>query len=166
MWPVVVDFGPVAPGSTQTETLNVVNEGTVSVEVSDLSFDNGVFATTDSLPVRVGPGETVDVSVSFVPEDESEQTGNVVVGLTTGLSIDPVELRGNACSTASGDLYDQDADGYSWCDNIDCDDNDLGVHPGAGEGCNDIDDNCDGIVDEGTECFDDDGEGLCEVEGD
>jgi CotH kinase protein/Putative metal-binding motif len=43
---------------------------------------------------------------------------------------------------------DADGDGYRWCE--DCRDNDKSVHPGAPEICgNQVDDNCNGIVDEG-----------------
>lgn len=42
---------------------------------------------------------------------------------------------------------DGDGDGTSDCN--DCDDSDAGVHPGASELCNSIDDNCNGQVDEG-----------------
>jgi len=165
LWPGVIDFGPVDPGTTALEIVKVANEGTVSVNISEVSFDNSVFLTTESLPVRVAPGETTDLSLSFVPEDSEEQTGSAVLALSSGSSLAPVELRGNACSTASGDLYDQDSDGYSVC-GADCDDSDPGVRPGAHEVCNGIDDDCDGIVDEGTDCYDDDGDGQTENEGD
>ena len=35
---------------------------------------------------------------------------------------------------------------------MDCDDGDGSIRPGAEELCNDVDDNCDGVVDEGCEC--------------
>jgi hypothetical protein len=48
-----------------------------------------------------------------------------------------------ACKDADGDTYGVD------CKNgNDCDDRDAGVHPGAAEVCNNIDDNCNDIVDE------------------
>jgi len=48
---------------------------------------------------------------------------------------------------------DDDGDGYSE-DQGDCDDTDEDVNPDEDEDCNGIDDNCDGVVDEG--CGDDD----------
>jgi hypothetical protein len=42
---------------------------------------------------------------------------------------------------------DADGDGVPWCN--DCDDGNAAVHPGAPEICNKVDDNCDGVVDEG-----------------
>jgi hypothetical protein len=43
---------------------------------------------------------------------------------------------------------DGDGDGYDWCN--DCRDDDPAVHPGAAEICgNGVDDNCNGVVDDG-----------------
>ncbi len=67
---------------------------------------------------------------------------------------------------AASDLgSDDDGDGYTENDG-DCDDNDPDIHPGATEVLNQVDDDCDDRIDEGTEWTDDDGDGYSEREGD
>lgn len=63
-----------------------------------------------------------------------------------------------------GPAVDEDADGYSTI--LDCDDINASVNPGMPEVANGVDDNCDGLVDEGTGVYDDDGDGYTEAGGD
>jgi hypothetical protein len=58
---------------------------------------------------------------------------------------------------------DEDGDGFSPPDG-DCDDDDSTVYPGAYEGLDGIDNDCDGTVDDGAS--DDDGDGYSEAAGD
>jgi hypothetical protein len=52
------------------------------------------------------------------------------------------------CEDGTGDVTDADGDGAPWCN--DCDDHNAGAHPGAVEICgNGIDDDCNGLVDDG-----------------
>ena len=68
------------------------------------------------------------------------------------------------------ECYDDDGDGYCEappCLNtenteIDCDDTNVDIAPYAEEVVNGLDDDCDGIIDEGTAVYDDDGDGFCE----
>jgi hypothetical protein len=66
------------------------------------------------------------------------------------------------------DIIDVDGDGYDadHAGGSDCNDTDSTVLPGASESCDGEDQDCDGIVDEGTVCLDDDGDGFTETGGD
>jgi len=71
-------------------------------------------------------------------------------------------------------VYDDDGDGF--CENEvlclggwlpgDCNDGDAGAFPGNTEVVNGADDDCDGVVDNGTDAVDDDGDGYTELGGD
>ncbi len=56
-----------------------------------------------------------------------------------------------------------DNDNDSYCDDVDCDDGNASVYPGAGEVCDGIDNDCDVSVDEG---FDNDNDGYTTCNGD
>ena len=63
--------------------------------------------------------------------------------------------------------HDEDGFGEGCAHGDDCDDSDPDVRPGATEVCNEVDDDCDGVIDEGLlfgpRCHD--GEGACRADG-
>ena len=64
------------------------------------------------------------------------------------------------CPSISNPLQiDNDGDGYGV--GCDCNDNNVDVIPGRNELCNGIDDNCDGVIDEGFTDTDSDGDADC-----
>jgi len=72
----------------------------------------------------------------------------------------------DALKYVPGNCTDADDDGF--CADVDCDDTDPYVYPGASEACDSIDNNCDGDIDEGCGggCTDNDGDGWCVEDGD
>lgn len=67
----------------------------------------------------------------------------------------------NSCDAYDTQETDNDGDGYDIeCDN-ECDDTNASINPGAIEKCNGVDDNCNGVVDEGFTDTDSDGTADC-----
>jgi Putative metal-binding motif len=162
--PALVDFGPVTAATIETSYVNIANVGTVSVTLDAAAFSETLFASTYSLPAEIAAGSSLDFPLDASPADEEPTFGTCTLTFT---GAEPVELdlRLNACADGDPGLYDEDGDGFSACAG-DCDDAITSVRPGGVEACDGVDEDCDGIVDEGTSCYDDDGDGFSEDDGD
>lgn len=57
-------------------------------------------------------------------------------------------LKGSCTSCYGDSNIDQDGDGF--CDDLDCNDNNSNIYPGALEVCDGLDNNCDGVFDQGN----------------
>jgi hypothetical protein len=75
-------------------------------------------------------------------------------------SIPPYRVR-FARFACCNPVIDGDGDGVSQCE--DCDDSNLAIRPAAVETCNLVDDDCDGVTDEGLDL---DGDGVTPCQGD
>ena len=155
-------------------TVGALPNGSLGASVNHDGVDNGValrFAEdVDAVALRVlDPSGTYTLSAAYdgatVLEDTElellgdDRTGGLFVGLTFATSIDTLSLVGPLSDSFGvddilvvwADGTDRDGDGYSEADG-DCDDSDAAVSPGATETLsNGVDDDCDGIIDGGTE---------------
>lgn len=112
--------------------------------------------TTDLLTTlaTASPGVHTLTLVICDAGDRAYDSGVFITGLNGCVG-------GDCSGTVPCDLIDNDGDGANSCD--DCDDANAATKPGATETCNEVDDNCDGQVDEGNVCCPDaDGDGICD----
>ncbi len=102
------------------------------------------------------PGGDLHLKSTAV-EAIDQGTDSVLPDVPTDADGD-VRPSGNAIDIGYDEYYsdictDGDGDGYFYqlgcATEVDCDDGDINVHPGAIEVCNNMDDNCNGDVDEG-----------------
>jgi hypothetical protein len=158
--PLAVDFGPVPVPTVAVRSVAVTNRSTVALAIDDATFPNGVFSLGAPLPIDVPAGATVDVPVQFTPASDLPALGAMTLQFA-GIALPTVSLRGNDCEGGDAAAYDVDRDGFSICGG-DCDDARAEVSPAGVETWDGVDEDCDGVVDEGTAGFDDDGDGYCE----
>lgn len=148
----------------------LIDEGTTAFDddgdgYCDLPSDSYMLCARDSLGTIPLPGDCDDTDPRRAP---TFSEGDYADGLD------------NDCNTFVDDgTLNADDDGDEFCDELpcvsadgeptsdldgnDCNDADPEVFPGALELANEIDDDCDELIDEGTSAYDDDFDGWCEA---
>ncbi len=102
------DFGPVQIGDTKCDSVPIVNDGTIPVEVTGVLIAEDLFVEDDSIfPATIQPGDTLWVPICFTPTEEPVITS--IIGAENDEGIETT-----ASLTGSGYVLLAEIDGYDW----------------------------------------------------
>ena len=160
VYPHVLDFGAVDSGQSRTEIVFIDNPTDVSLFITGADSSTPAFFAEIVFPIEIEPRSTYELPVKFLPLNQDPAAGNMLVTAGTEI-IQPITLRANDCSRGTPAAYDRDSDGVTVCGG-DCDDNNPDVRPGLREVIDGADNDCNGIIDDRTAVYDDDGDGYCD----
>jgi len=172
VYPTFHDFGSVATGGFFSTKATIQNCGVVTLTVSDADISGSSSFSMDSeFPAYALAGGSTEVDIAFQPNNDGAHTAAIDLLLDDPVFEQSIRVVGNDCSVSvdedcGADVHphwvDNDGDGYSEREG-DCDDKDEMCYPGAEELVDDVDNDCDGNVDEGSYHFDDDADGFDEM---
>ena len=99
-----MDFGQVNVGEEGSDTLTITNTGDADLTIESISTDDSVFAPAydGSLPITLGPSQSLEIEVVFSPDTEGEFDAALTIAsddpetpsLAVDLSGEGVEIAG------------------------------------------------------------------------
>ncbi len=106
--PRTVDFGDVGVGQTVQSNVSVVNTGSASVAISQLSLSGQSFsiASNEKFPINIPAGGTHTLSIGFAPASPADYSGQIAMLDGSSNSIGQVAMQGRG---ANGGLLTLDA---------------------------------------------------------
>jgi hypothetical protein len=99
--PSTVDFGSVTIGNSADQTISLVNKGSDSVQISQLSLSNAAFRVDGEgkLPIALPAGSNLTLNVHFSPSSESDSSDQLsIIASSSSTAAAAVKLHGKGAS--------------------------------------------------------------------
>ena len=143
------DFDQRGPGFPRVVN-GRIDIGAFEVQGTPTPTPTPTATPTSTASATATPTATATATATFTPTPTATPTATATATPTPCTTV--------FYRDADGDGFGNPSDTTTACsppagyvaDNTDCDDSNGNVHPGATELCNGIDDDCDGIIDEGA----------------
>lgn len=99
--PTSLSFGSVAINQASTaKTVVIGNSGTDDITLNSV-ITTGMFSVSASLPKTLAPGDTVTLSVTFLPTSVGTKTGNIALN-HNGTGVTDIALTGTGTDGSTG----------------------------------------------------------------
>src|SRR3569833_1889520 len=100
--PATIDFGSVNIGNSVNQKISIANNGSNSVQITQLSVSNASFQVDGQgkLPVTVAAGTSLTLNVHFSPSDASDRIGQLsVISSASASPAATVSLHGKGSTS-------------------------------------------------------------------
>lgn len=103
--PATVDFGSVGIGNAASQKVSVVNNGSDSVQISQLALSNTAFSVDGEgkLPATLAAGASLSLNVHFSPNSDSDSSDQLnVITASSSTAAAEIKLHGKGASGSAG----------------------------------------------------------------
>lgn len=138
--------------SLKSKKVKIFNDGENAIENISLSLSSSLkpyLNLSKELIEKIEPNSSTEIAITFFSKKKISLEGSLKAEKESIVESLPIYVIFDEDATDENitDEEDEDDDGYLEGD--DCDDNNLSIHPGAKEYCDNTDNDCDGKIDEG-----------------